>query len=146
MKFARATVPKTSASARRVWQHSLRDRGKVGLADFEEPEAKGCAPFGLVLDERQPVEKRVDVGLGRSLVANLPPPRLESWKLFHLEWLAIDHLSDRHELLTWLGLAKLQLRRVVDHPIPFRESLRWAELTVAELRKPSLDPDADVLS
>jgi hypothetical protein len=45
----------------------------------------------------------VDVGLGRLLVANLPPPRLESRKLFDLEWLAIDDLADRDELLTRLG-------------------------------------------
>src|SRR5262249_7419297 len=120
------------------------DRAEVRLIDFEEAEAKRCAPFSLVLDERQPFDERVDVGLGRSLIANLPPPRLESRKLFDLEWLAIDRPSDRHELLTRLGFAKLQLRRIVNDPVPLRESPRRSELAVAELGEPALDPKPDM--
>src|SRR5262249_55745849 len=121
-----------------------RDRDEVRLVDFEEAEAKRCAPFSLVLDERQPFDERMDVGLGRSVVANLPPPRLESRKLFDLEWLAIDHLSDRDELLTRLGFAKLQLRRIVNDPVPLREAPRRSELAVAELGEPALDSKVDV--
>ena len=66
--------------------------------------------------------------------------------LLDLSRLSVDHLSDGYELLAQFRFVIFRFTRVVDHPIPFRESLRWTELTVAELRKPSLDPDADVLS
>jgi len=126
--------------------HSFGDSQKILFSNLDLTEPEGSTPVRLALDERGPLNQRLNWCLLTLEKLHINAIWLEVRTHLHLIDLARDNRANSCESLQWLSIGILSTRRINDDPVTLTHTLYGRFLSMVQLDETALDASLDVRS